>query len=588
MLQRAGRRGIGAVVGLICGVIALGPALAPGFLLRYDLVFVPRLALGDRTMGVDGSVPRAVPNDFFVALLSHVLPGWVVEKALLLGVFVLVGAGVGALSRSRVGAAAAALVACWNPYVAERLAIGHWGYLLGYACVPFLVAAAAAVRRGDRHAHTRLGLWLLASALTGSTGAVLGVIAVLAVLLVPAEHRPIRRTLGDLGWALLIFLLANATWWFAYLFLAPSQTTSRAGVEAFMSQADTPWGVLGSLLTGGGIWNEGVWFSERQSLVVSGLALLAVLAVLALAVRDRVWRGRASGGPALAGLTAAGVVGLVLAAASAMPGGQQVMTAVITDLPGGGLLRDAQKFVGLWMLLVALLAGRLVERVRLAGVAAGAERASALAIAALVGCWPLVTLTGLAWGAGGQWRSVDYPAAYTRMAERIEALQPGAVAVFPWAPYRQYAFDHDVVLLDPWQRLVDRRVLVDDSLPLVGGTVVPGESPQARRVSAAVAAQSGVRKALRSAGVRYVLVQTDQPKAGDIRQVTGKPPVAADGTLRLYDLGAVGSAAAAGPDDRGPVRYTGWVLAGLAVTGVAGRTLVDKLVPKHHRTLTRE
>lgn len=571
-----GRRGTGALVGLVCGLIALGPSLAPGYLLHYDLVFVPRLALSDRTMGVDGSVPRAVPNDFVVALLSHVAPGWVVEKALLLAVFVLVGAGVGALARSRTGAAAAALVAAWNPYVAERLAIGHWGYLLGYACLPFLVAAAAAVRTGDQHRRTRLGVWLLVSAATGSTGAVLGLIAVLAVLVMPSEERvsPGRR-IGELGWAVGVFVLANATWWFAYLFLAPSQSTSETGVEAFMSRADTPWGVIGSLLTGGGIWNEGVWFSERDSLVVSGLAVLVVLVTLAFAVRDRVWRL----GPALSGLSVAGAVGLVLAAASAVPGGRQLMTTVITDLPGGGLLRDAQKFLGLWVVLVAVLAGRLVERVRAAGMAAGAERAAALAIAAVVASWPVVTLTGLAWGAGGEWRAVDYPASYSRMADRVDALPSGAVAVLPWAPYRQYAFDHDVVLLDPWQRLLDRDVLVDDSLPLVGGTVVPGESPDAARIGAAVTAKSGLASAMRDVGVRYVLVQTDQPAAGGIPQLAAKRPLATDGTLRLYNLdGAVER-----PDDTtGPARYTGWALAGLAVIGVAGNFLVDKLRAKHN------
>ncbi|MFC6707283.1 hypothetical protein [Flexivirga alba] len=567
---RIGRRGVGAMVGLVCGLIALGPSLAPGYLLHYDLVFVPRLALSDRTLGVDGSVPRAVPNDFVVALLSHIVPGWVVEKALLLAFFVLVGAGVGALMRSRLGAAAAALVAAWNPYVAERLAIGHWGYLLGYACVPLLVAAAAAVREGAPCGRTRLGLWLLLSAATGSTGAVLGLIAVLAVLAMPAgSQASARRRVGEFGWVLVIFVLANATWWYAYLFLAPSQSTSRVGVEAFMTRADTPWGVLGSLLTGGGIWNQGVWFSERQSLVVSGLALLVVVVSVALALRDRVWRA----GPVLSGLTLAGVVGLVLAAASAVPGGSQLMTAVVTDLPGGGLLRDAQKFVGLWVLLVAVLAGRLVERVRSAGAAAGAQRTAALSIAAVVACWPVVTLTGLAWGAGGQWRSVDYPSSYTRMAQRIDALPAGGVAVFPWALYRQYSFDHNVVVLDPWQRLLDRDVLVNDDLPLVGGTVVPGESPDAHRVTAAVQSGVGIVSALRDGGVRYVLMQTDQPAAGDIHEVTGRSPIASAGDLRLYDLGATGVRA---PTDSGAGRYTGWVLAGLAVIVVAGNFVLDR------------
>jgi len=564
MTVTVGRRGVGAVVGLVCGLIALGPSLAPGFILRYDLVFVPHLPLSDRTLGVDGSVPRAVPNDFVVAVLSHVAPGWVVEKALLLAVFVLAGAGVGALLRSRLGAAAAALVACWNPYVAERLSIGHWGYLLGYACVPFLVGAAAAVRRGAPGSRGRLGVWLLASAATGSTGAVLGMIAVLAVLTVPGAGT--RRRTGDLLWAVVVFVVANATWWFSYLFLAPSTSTSRAGVDAFRSAADTPWGVVGSLLTGGGIWNHGVWFAERGSAVVSGLALLMVLLAVGLAARDRVWRA----GPALGGLTVAGVVGLLLAAASALPVGRDVMTTAITELPGGGLLRDAQKFVGLWMILVAVLAGRLAERVRSYGAAAGVERSTATAVAVLVGCWPVVTLTGLAWGLGGSLRAVDYPASYTRMAARIDALPPGGVAVFPWNLYRQYSFDDDVVLLDPWQRLLDRDVVVDDDLPLVGGSVVPGESPRAARITQAVRSHHDLPATLRREGVRYVLVQTDQPASHGVPAPGSMRQIASDGTLQLYEVGAAKPHA-----PHGATRYGGWLLAGLGVLAVAAQVVVD-------------
>ncbi|RNI24593.1 hypothetical protein [Flexivirga caeni] len=574
-MTRLGRRGIGAIVGLLCGVLALGPALGKGFLLRYDLVFVPRLALSDRTLGVDGSVPRAVPNDFVVAVLSHLAPGWIVEKCLLLAVFVLAGAGVGALSRSRLGAAAAALVACWNPYVAERLSIGHWGYLLGYACVPFLVRAAGDVRAGRRRAGARLGVWLLLSAATGSTGAVLGMIATLAVLLVPSRGNRLER--GELAWAAGVFVLANATWWFSYLFLAPSQSTSQLGVDAFMSRADTPWGVVGSLLTGGGIWNSGVWFAERSSVVVSCLALLAVLLCVAVAVADRVWRE----GPALGGLVVAGLLGLVLAAASALPVGRELMTAVITDLPGGGLLRDAQKFAGLWLILVAVLGGRLVERVRRFGVSAGVQ--GGVAVALVVASWPVVTLTGFAWGAGGAFRAVDYPPAYTAMAARIDALPAGAVAVFPWSQYRQYGWDDDVVLLDPWQRLVDRNVLVNDDLPLVGGQVVPGESPQAARITAAVHSGRDILPTLREQGVRYVLVETDQPVGAGEPDLSSVRRIAAEPGLRLYDLGGDVRGPAPGPGDR----YTGWLLAALALLGVAARLVLDSLRDIRTFALTR-
>ncbi|TWE12631.1 hypothetical protein [Rudaeicoccus suwonensis] len=560
---RPDHRALGGLVGLVCGLLALGPALRPGYLLFYDMVFVPRLAFSDRTMGVDGSVPRAVPNDFDVAVLSHLAPGWVVQKVLLIGVFVAVGAGAAGLMRTRLGAVAAALVAAWNPYLAERLAIGHWGYLLGYACVPFLVSAAAGCRSGAVRGRFRLGVWLVVLAFTGSTGAVFGLIAVLAVLLAPGPRPSWHRSMRDIGWALLIWLLADATWWFSYLFLAPTPPGGSAGVTAFMARADTPYGVIGSLLTGGGIWNQGVWFSARSSVVVSGLALLVVVVAVVVAVRRRVWRQS----PALAGLGIAGVICLVLAGASALPGGSHVMTILGNDLPGGGLLRDAQKFDAVWMILVAVLAGQLVERTRDLGIRVGAQRSTALVFAAALAAWPLITLTGMAWGAWGRWQAVDYPASYVHTAQQIDRLPPGGVAVFPWTQYRSYAWDGHRVLLDPWQRLVSRQVLVNDALPLTSG-VVPGDDPDARKVTQALADHGDVAAVLRSVGVRYVLVETDQPVAAGLPNLAGdRVLVAADG-LRLYDLGPVH---VSGGHD-GPFRYTGWLLAGMSVllVGVAG------------------
>lgn len=577
---RIGVRGVGALVGLLSGLLALGPALRPGYLLFYDMVFVPRLDLSDRTLGVDGSVPRAVPNDLVVALASHVMPGWVVQKVLLLVVFVGVGAGVGGLMSSRLGAGAAALFASWNAYLAERLAIGHWGFLLGYAALPFLLAAASDVRLGRPRGRLRLGIWTVLTALTGSTGAVIGLLVTLAVLLVPTPAQPtgVRRVrLGrEIAWALGVFVLANAAWWFPFLFLAPAGAGDSAGVTAFMARADTPWGVLGSLLTGGGIWNAGTWTPGRSSGVVSGVALLLVLGCVGYAAWARAWRRS----PAYAGLAVAGVVCLVLAGASAVPGGRRLVTAAVTDLPGGGLLRDSQKFVVVWVLLVAVCAGLLAEKVRDLGRDVGVDHAAAVGVALVVALWPLVVLTGLAWGDGGRWSSVQYPASYATVQDRVAAAPPGAVAVFPWTLYRRYAFDHDQVVLDPWQRLLDRPVVVDDDLPL-SSQVVRGESTDAARITRALERRTDVRAALRAAGVRYLLLQTDQPSGptSALPSALRTNPVLRTAGLTLYDLGPA-PATPAGP---GLWRYLG--LAGLGLTPLL---LVGERIATRRNVVTEE
>ncbi|MBO1766587.1 hypothetical protein [Allobranchiibius sp. GilTou38] len=583
---RFGVRSVGALVGLLSGLLALGPALRPGYLLFYDMVFVPRLDLSDRTLGVDGSVPRAVPNDLVVALASHVVPGWVVQKALLLLVFVGVGAGVGGLMSSRLGAGAAALFASWNAYLAERLAIGHWGFLLGYAALPFLLSAASDVRLGRRRGRLRLGVWTVVTALTGSTGAILGLLVTLAVLLVPGrpgtpDVRRVRRG-RETAWAVGVFVLANAPWWFPFLFLAPSASTGAAdsaGVTAFMARSDTSWGVFGSLLTGGGIWNAGTWTSGRSSALVSGFALLMVLVCVGYAAWSRAWRAS----PAYAGLAVAGVICLLVAGAGSLPGGRDLVTAAVTDLPGGGLLRDSQKFVAVWVLLVAVCAGLLAEKVRDLGRGVGADRGAAVGVATLLALWPLVVLTGLAWGQGDSWSAVRYPASYAVVQDRLAALPPGAVAVFPWTLYRRYAFDHDQVVLDPWQRLLDRQVVVNDDLPL-SSRIVRGESADAALITRALERRADVHAALQAAGVRYVLLETDQPTSADTAlptEMRGAVVVRTSG-LTLYDLGA-------DPDHQGgSARHGAWRYLGLAGLAVTPLLLAGEAVATRRSMVTEE
>lgn len=562
MSRRPGPGAVGGLVGLLCAVLALGPALRPGYLLFYDMVFVPHLPINAHTLGVDGSVPRAVPNDLVVAVLSHAAPGWLVQKALLIAVFVLVGAGTGRLVRSRTGAAAAALFACWNPYLGERLAIGHWGFLLGYAVLPFLVAAAGACRRGAPRGRVQLGVWTVLMALTGSTGAVLGLLTVLCVLVVPGQS--VRPRIGKIGWAIGLFLLANAPWWFTYLTLAPHTGGDPAGVEAFMSRSDTPLGLVPSLVTTGGIWNEGVWFAGRDSIVVSAVALIVTLVALAVAARTRGWRRD----PALAGLAAAGLVCLVVAAASALPGGRDLVKLIVTDVPGGGLLRDSQKFVAVWALVVAVAVGIMVQRLREAASAAGTGRFAATFVAGVVAVWPIATLTGMVWGADGKWDAVDYPSAYTRMAKRIDALPAGSVAIFPWTLYRSYGWDGHRVVLDPWQRLVDRPVLVNDDLPL-SDRVVRGESVAAHRVTTALGSGGDALAVLRAEGVRYVLVETDQPRTAGVPRLDTSSRIARAQGLALYDIGRHGRVANV-PEPHAWWRYLGLAAGGVAILVVAG------------------
>src|SRR5579863_3830913 len=111
---------ISAAVGLGLGLLALGPGLQRGFLLSYDMVFVPREPFSAALPGL--APPRAVPSDLVIAAASRVLPADIVQKLVLLAIFMLACSGAAALldREALLARLATGVLYAWNPYVGER------------------------------------------------------------------------------------------------------------------------------------------------------------------------------------------------------------------------------------------------------------------------------------------------------------------------------------------------------------------------------------------------------------------------------------------------------------------------------------
>ncbi|HUH70572.1 MAG TPA: hypothetical protein VLZ05_17950 [Mycobacterium sp.] len=139
---------------LVLALLVVGPLLKPGYLLLRDAVSTPRSYLSDSALGLT-SAPRATPQDFAVALASHLVDGGIVVKTLLVAGLWLAGWGAARLVATALpcagagGQLVAVTLAIWNPYVAERLLQGHWSLLLGYGCLPWVATAMLRLRLAD-------------------------------------------------------------------------------------------------------------------------------------------------------------------------------------------------------------------------------------------------------------------------------------------------------------------------------------------------------------------------------------------------------------------------------------------------------
>jgi hypothetical protein len=513
-----------AATGLALGLLALGPGLGRGFLLSYDMVFVPRMPFSAALLGLTGGPPRAVPSDAVVAVASLAIAADIVQKIFLLLIFVLACSGAAALLASAWKAArgpdggtapmlaqlAAGACYAWNPYVAERLLIGQWALLLGYAGLPWVIRVLCT--GPGRFGRRRLVGVLVPAAIGGFTA-----ISVTALAAVPAALSAgprVRRLVTVLAGLALLSLP-----WLIPALVVPVHTDPR-GVDAFAARADTPFGRLGSLVLLSGIWNSQT-VPRGYGGAASVFWLLVVVASLCgFVLSERRLR---------TGLGVAALAGLLVASIGVTSAGRTALRDLVAAWPGFAVLRDAQEFLAPLALAEAIGLGTLVARVTRGAPRAEGARTAVAALGVMAVLAPVLLLPGMAWGMAGRLRPVEYPADWLRARQVIDGdPAQGTVLLLPWAAYRRYPWNGGEAVYDPWTRFTSREVISNDALD-VGSLTVAAESSDSIKLGRIVAAPGPLTRALRAAGVLYVVVDAGPllGKPGSAEPVSGTPAASA-------------------------------------------------------------
>jgi hypothetical protein len=492
--------------------ILLWPLTRSGYLLGHDMVFTPRQPLDLASVGVSSSSPRAVPLDALVALAERVVNGAVVGRVALLVPVLAAGLGTAALlgSRSQAARLACCGMAIWNPFVVERLALGQWALLWGYAALPWLMLAIA---RGQGPAGWLARAVAVAAASITPTGGLIA--AVTAVAVAAGLRRGRREVAATTGLALLLQL----PWLVPALVSSASATSDPAAVADFAARAEHPGGVLLSLLGGGGIWDAEVVPGSRGG-ALPWLGLAVVLAAASCAARLR----RLLGAPLFRTSVALAAGGLMLAMLSSVPGGAAAMRAVVEHVSGGGLFRDAQKWIMPLVVLEALLVGAAVDVV-VAHLRSPHWRGAAVAAALAT---PLILLPDAAATLRPTLEPVHYPRDWRVVAS---AARGGPATVVPFASYRLFGWAPGRSVLDPAPRLLDTSTVVDDRLA-VAGRLRAGEDPRARQVAAALSDGGELPRRLAAAGISWVVVEHGTP--GVVPDLSGLELVYAGSAVSLY------------------------------------------------------
>jgi hypothetical protein len=520
-------------------------------------VSTPRSYLSDAALGLSQAAPRALPQDFFLALVSHVVDGGIAVKALTICGLWFAGWGAARLAAFVLDAGVgsqlvAATVAIWNPYVAERLLQGHWSLLVGYGALPWVAFSAlrsrdfGAHRIGERYRtrrnHLLLVFWIAVAGLTPT-----GLLLALVVALVCC------RTWRVLAVTLVASVGSALPWLVATVVARSVLPVASAGVPAFAARAEPGLGTLGSLAGLGGIWNaESVPEARTTLYALAGTA--ALLAVVGLGAR-RAWGVRTA-----RPLLVLAVVAVVVPALLATAPGLAFLDWLIRLAPGTGVLRDGQKWVALAMPGYTLAAAAAVVVLHRWLPSAVAAAACCLVV--------LAALPDLLWGVGAQLRSVRYPSGWYAVAAQINA-DPRPVAVLPPDVIRQFSWAGSAPVLDPLPRWVSADVLATGDLRINGRTV-PGEGTRARAVQQMLLHNASAAELAR-AGVGWVVVEGHT-------SALSLPISYRDNDIALYRVGGSEAPAA----DRGWLIAAHLVWLGLLIGGAAG-TAIDVAAQRKKR-----
>lgn len=445
------RAAVLVAVAITCISCLLWPFVLPGELIWRDMVVPADFALSPANLGGGDLPARASPQDGILALLGRLVPAhWVVRAVVIAAAVIAAWGGwrlaglsedPAAANRRLLGPAAAIALCCVNPFVVERLLQGQWSIAVAAWLAP---AIAAAGLRGSRPGQWA-GMFISSLTPTGAlTGALVGVAT--------ARQRPTTALYGAalcLPWALpgLVQVLRGT---------APA-IDAPAAVAAFAPRAEAHAGLLATLAGLGGIWNAAAVPASRQAgFALFGLLIAAVVAIGWVGAGRSGWAGPSAqvrqirqvgqagcwpaGGWALLGLAALGLGGVLITATC--PG---ALVWVVETVPGGGLLRDSQKFLLLALPAYAFGLGAVRGPSAAAGLVAVALLVpdAARAVAPLVPGPAGIDSALVAQLAGRDTLFVDRP-------ELVEV--PGGVAV---DPYAKVAAKVQSGALSVDQRLVD-------------------------------------------------------------------------------------------------------------------------------------
>jgi hypothetical protein len=507
---------------------------------------IPQVSFGDNTWFL-----HIVLSGF-----AHAVPGWVVQKLLLLSVFFLAGLGAHRLTELSpvVGkypraAYVAGMLYVFNPFVYTRLMAGQWMVLLGYALLPWaLVALWRLMLKPGWSDAWRAMAWTAAVGLVSIHAVGFVMLAALVMFTVHGREQIKDR----IKWSALTFggwIVIHAIWLVPAL-LGESHLAEQVGgfgssqLQAFATSGTVAGNTALSALLLTGFWADKYGRFTLPSHLPTWWPAVVLLGILVVFGIVQIVRKRDKLGISLLILGAIAWwlgmgVGSRLSAGTA-----EFLTAHVPFYAG---YREPQKWLMLLALLYAYAAATGVVWI-VGKVPKPAEKDDAdwrPVVTGSAALLPLLLVPILLWGAGGQLRSAQYPADWYAVRQKLDhSAGDSPVLILPWRLYMQLDFAGRVVA-NPAGHFFPQHVETGNDAELKGVPVVNTTPVQKTMNQQIIPHTRDIKNAgtlLRQDGVRYIVLYKEADwqlydwvdRQPDVRKVYDGP------NIRLYETAADG------------------------------------------------
>ncbi len=498
-------------------VVVLWRLLLPGYVILLDWPAGPLI----KFQFSDVISFMNAPSGLILTGLNYFLPGWIIQKLLMFGIFFLavylplklLGDNNFKLFSKTSAKYFLALFLAINPFVYERFIAGQWRVLVGYLTVFPLIYFiiefhSKGVSPGWRQARNIFLTLLVAGFFSIHFLAIDSLIILFyifyrlfltvgesvknQIVITDEKSTPNPSFIkgGGLGWfgkiflAGIVFIIVSSYWLIPYFKQGNSvlNNFNSAHQRAFATAQNEEWSVLENVIVMHGFWGEDHKWVEQfklpknSPLFMAGFYILMILVVLGLFSfwRDKKYRWLA------VWLFLLGVASIIFSAGVRNNVFQDINLWLFNNISFWKGFRDTQKWSGVLVVVYALLASKGIESIdklinkKFKTFQYGRQVVTAVGIILI-----LILTSQMLFGFRGQIKPVWYPAEWTEVSQKlimdgIKKKESAKILFLPWHQYYSLRFNDNHLSANPANNFFPGKIVLGHNTELWGIKSLPG------------------------------------------------------------------------------------------------------------------